>query len=332
MKTKQLVSIIIVCALLIITGISGIVTARVQNRIEKDRLSSIKELFLSGQKELSVPSDPYIGRIDVVGTIQGSSSTSAFLEEEQYNHSLYIRFINRMMEDDNNKGIMLYVDSPGGTVYHSDELYLKLMEYKEKTGRPIRTYFGSTACSGGYYVSMASDSITANRNCWTGSIGVVISMLNYKELAEKLGVKYEYIVSGNNKAMGAATEELSEDQRAIYQSLVDEAYDQFTGIVSEGRNIPVAKVKLLADGRIYSAYQALDNGLVDDICGYEEFRDNYLEDLDYPELYAPENEFNFFGYLYGMVNSSKSGSDSDIRAFMDLMDKDESGVLYYYAG
>ena len=76
----------------------------------------------------------------------------------------------------------MYVDSPGGTVAASDELYLKLKEYTEETGRPVWTYMGEMACSGGYYIAMASEKVYANRNTWTGSIGVILSYLNYKDL------------------------------------------------------------------------------------------------------------------------------------------------------
>ena len=133
------------------------------------------------------------------------------------------------------------------------------MEYKEETGRPIWAYFGSQACSGGYYVAMAADKIYANRNGWTGSIGVIISLLNCEGLYEKLGIEEINVTSGANKSMGSAGEELTEEQREILQSLVDESYDQFVGIVSKGRKMKEDKVRELADGRLYSALQAKEN-------------------------------------------------------------------------
>jgi len=107
--------------------------------------------------------------------------------------------------------------------------------------------------SGGYYISMASDKVFSNRNAWTGSIGVIISLTNLKGLYDNLGIKGIYITSGRNKAMGAADLELTDEQRDILQSLVDEAYEQFVEIVAEGRKMTVEEVKRIADGRILSA-------------------------------------------------------------------------------
>lgn len=142
-----------------------------------------------------------------------------------------------------NKGILLIVDSPGGGVYESDELYLKLKDYKETTGNPIWTYMKSEACSGGYYISMASDKIFANRNCTTGSIGVIMSLVNTKDLYDKLGIKEINITSGKNKAMGSSGQDLTDEQKEILQSNVDEAYEQFVSIVADGRKMDVETVK-----------------------------------------------------------------------------------------
>jgi protease-4 len=170
------------------------------------------------------------------------------------------------MSDSDNRGLIVFVDSPGGGVYESDELYLKLKEYKETTHRPVYAVMGSMAASGGYYISAAADKIIANRNTWTGSIGVTIGTLyDISELLEKYGVRTVTITAGSNKAMGSIVEPLTTEQKAIFQSLVDDAYEQFTGIVSEERGMDINEVKKLADGRIYSARQAYENGLVDSI-------------------------------------------------------------------
>lgn len=198
-----------------------------------------------------------------------------------YNHDLYMKYIDKMIKSSSNKGIMLYVDSPGGTVYESDELYLKLEEYKEKTKRPIWAYFAQEACSGGYYISMAADTIYANRNCWTGSIGVIVSLTNYKGLYDKLGIKEIDITSGPNKAMGSGGLDMTNEQKQIMQGLVDEAYDQFVSIVSEGRGINDADVRKIADGRIYTAKQAKENGLVDEVGSYEEEKQDFIQTNDF---------------------------------------------------
>lgn len=206
----------------------------------------------------------YIGTVYIEGTIDESSGGS-------YNHQYILDAIDVMIDDPSNKGLILSVNTPGGSVYASDELYLKIREYQENTGRPVYSSMQSQATSGGYYISAPCDKIIANRNCWTGSIGVTMgSFIDASELLGNIGVKVESITSGANKSMGSATEPMTDEQRAIYQSLVDESYEQFVGIVAEGRGMAADDVKALADGRLYSAQQALDNGLIDGIGTYED--------------------------------------------------------------
>lgn len=206
----------------------------------------------------------YIGVVDVVGTISEDSS-------DTYNHQYILNAIDAMMDDGENKGIILYVDTPGGSVFASDELYLKIKEYQKKTKRPVYASMQSMAASGGYYISAPCDKIIANRNCWTGSIGVTLgTMYDVSELLDKIGVKTNTITSGANKAMGSNVEAMTSEQREIFQSLVDEAYEQFVEIVAKGRDMKASKARKLADGRIYTAKQALSNGLIDEIGTFEE--------------------------------------------------------------
>ena len=206
----------------------------------------------------------YIGVVDVVGTISEDSS-------DTYNHQYILNAIDAMIDDGENKGIILYVDTPGGSVFASDELYLKIKEYQKKTKRPVYASMQSMAASGGYYISAPCDKIIANRNCWTGSIGVTLgTMYDVSELLDKIGIKTNTITSGANKAMGSNVEAMTSEQREIFQSLVDEAYEQFVGIVAKGRDMKTSEVKKLADGRIYTAKQALSNGLIDEIGTFEE--------------------------------------------------------------
>ena len=206
----------------------------------------------------------YIGVVDVVGTISEDSS-------DTYNHQYILNAIDAMIDDGENKGIILYVDTPGGSVFASDELYLKIKEYQKKTKRPVYASMQSMAASGGYYISAPCDKIIANRNCWTGSIGVTLgTMYDVSELLDKIGIKTNTITSGANKAMGSNVEAMTSEQREIFQSLVDEAYEQFVEIVAKGRDMKTSEVKKLADGRIYTAKQALANSLIDEIGTFEE--------------------------------------------------------------
>ena len=260
MKTQQLIGIIITGGVIIAVGITGVasnvIAGKMLEKTTKQTSSILEGVFDEAmQNQVTLPQEEFIGVLNIVGEI-GVNSSSVWGSSNTYNHQLYMNCVDEMERSDHNRGVLLSVVSPGGGVYESDELYLKLMEYKEVTNRPVWAYFASEACSGGYYISMSADKIYANRNCWTGSIGVIISLMNCKKLYDKLGIKEIDITSGKNKAMGSSGLDLTDEQYDFLQSLVDEAYDQFVEIVSDGRSMDEETVRSLADGRLYSALQA----------------------------------------------------------------------------
>ncbi|MGN0711626.1 MAG: signal peptide peptidase SppA [Anaerovoracaceae bacterium] len=287
-----------------------------------------------GDDKEKYPDEEYIARLDVEGTIADSGNEDYFGNPEGYQHQWTLDTIDELMDDPNNKGIIFFLDTPGGGVYESDELYLKIKEYQETTGRPVYSYMGSMAASGGYYISAPCDKIIANRNCWTGSIGVTMgSYLDFSQLLENYGVKVNTITSGANKAMGSSLEKMTDEQRAIFQSLVDEAYEQFTGIVADGRNLDIETVKKLADGRIYTAKQALEAGLIDEIATYEEACDDMkkqynLEDCTITEL-EPDNSDNIFGSLFAGIDLSKLQMKSDVSAIVELAEQENRFPVSY---
>lgn len=336
MKKKQLIGIIVTGLVIIAVGVTGVLGNVIQAKFaETEETMGFWETIMSTEMsgEIILPEEDFIGLINVEGEIGPSSESLWSHTKNAYNHDLYMDYVDSLIEADNNKGIMLFIDSPGGTVYESDEFYLKLMEYKKVTGRPIYAYFGSQACSGGYYIAMAADYIVANRNCWTGSIGVIVSLVNCKDLYDKLGIEEIDITSGANKAMGSAALDLTEEQYAILQSLVDEAYDQFVEIVCDGRKMDDATVRSLADGRLYSANQAAEHKLVDVVGTMDdakkalEKKAGVADDITY---HAPENGASgMFSALYGMVNQLKPKSDTELAT--DIIENKGNGVLKYYA-
>lgn len=266
--------------------------------------------------------------INISGTIQ--SSPDSPLDTYSYNHDRLMNYVDELMQDETNHGILLRVNSGGGTVFHSDEMYLKLMEYKKVTGRPVHAYFEQTAASGAYYISCAADYISANRNCWTGSIGVIISYTNVRGLYDKLGLEEIIISTGSNKGMGSPAGTLTDEQRAIYQYLVDESYEVFVDIVAQSRKMDIDSVKTLADGRVYTAAQAAENGLVDRVGTWEEAVGE-MERLTGAESYEKVFYSNVSWIDYLLYGMAKVLPKSDIQALGELASSELSGVpLYMY--
>lgn len=241
------------------------------------------------------PSENYIAVLNIEGTI---SENDGYTYDQQF----LLDSVEELMEDEYNLGLLLHIDSPGGAVYQIDELYLKLMEYKESTGRPVYAAIESYAASGGYYVACAADKIYANRNAITGSIGVIMGeFVDVSGLLDSLGVDVTYVSSGVNKAMGSSFEPLTEEQKAIYQSIVDESYDRFVDIIAESRGLDEAVVRTLADGRIYTATQALNHGMIDGVEAYDTTLQRMTADLGYESLkawtYSYQAPAGLFDYL-----------------------------------
>jgi len=161
------------------------------------------------------------------------------------------------------KAVVVRVDSPGGAVAPTQEIFEEIQRAKKK--KPFIASMGSTAASGGYYIASACDKIIANAGTLTGSIGVIMQLTNVEELMKKVGVKGYNVKSGVNKDIGSPFQPLSPQGRQILQALVDNVHSQFVVAVAQSRGMDEAEVRKLADGRIYSGEQAKDLGLVDQI-------------------------------------------------------------------
>ena len=173
-------------------------------------------------------------------------------------------------QDPTAAAVVLEINSPGGGVTASDEMHQSVLDFKKNTGKPVVVSMGDVAASGGYYISTAADRIVAYETTLTGSLGVIIPLNNFAEAADKYGIKQVVIKSGKYKDMGSSFREMKPDEREIFQSIVDEEYSEFVDVISEGRGIPEARVREIADGRVYSGIQAKKLGLVDSFGGLDE--------------------------------------------------------------
>lgn len=206
------------------------------------------------------------GVISAQATSSGIPSMSEVLIEQ----------LRRIEEDEQVKAVVLRIDSPGGEVVATDEIHQRLLEMKKKKGIPLVISMGSTAASGGYYLATAGDAIFANRNTITGSLGVIFTLVNYAETAARFGIKEYVIKSGKYKDIGSPTRPLSAEERAIFQRLVNESYENFVSVICAGRNLPRERVRELADGRVYSGAQAKQLGLIDDFGDLDDATDHAL--------------------------------------------------------
>ncbi len=170
----------------------------------------------------------------------------------------------KQIEDREFPALIVRIDSPGGTVGDSQEIYSAIKRLKEK-GCKVIASFGNISASGGVYIGVASDKIVANPGTITGSIGVIIRGNNLSELLDKVGIKFETVKSGVFKDILSPDKPLSEEGRGVLQGLIDESYKQFTEAVAEGRNLPIEEVKKFSDGRIFTGTQARELGLIDEI-------------------------------------------------------------------
>jgi protease-4 len=217
------------------------------------------------EQHLSGPaSGPAVAVIRIEGEIVSGSSAS-LSASTLVSADEIIPLVEQAASDSDIKAILLRINSPGGSVVPSDEIYHAL----KQAGKPIVVMMGEMAASGGYYISMAGQYLVANPNTLTGSIGVISSFPEASELLQKLGVTISVIKSGSVKDIGSLYRPMTEEERELWQKLVNETYESFVQIVAEGRNMPVEKVHKLADGSIYTGRQALALGLIDAL-GYEE--------------------------------------------------------------
>lgn len=166
-------------------------------------------------------------------------------------------------DDDSVKAVVLRIESPGGGVAPSQELYMEVRRTAER--KPVVASMGSVAASGGYYVAAAAQKIYANPGTITGSIGVIMQFTNFQELFKKIGFRMETVKSGTYKDVGNPSRKMTPEERAYLQEMIGNVHQQFVRDVAQGRHMQVEQVQGVADGRIFTGEQAKELGLVDEL-------------------------------------------------------------------
>jgi protease-4 len=220
---------------------------------------------VSNTQHLSGPlSGPAVAVIDINGEIVSGSSASLTTSALASSDDI-IPLVRQAASDTEVMAILLRINSPGGSVVPSDEIYHAL----KGAGKPIVVLMGELAASGAYYISMSAQYLIANPNTLTGSIGVISEFPEASELMKNLGVTVSVIKSGEVKDIGSLYRPMTDEEKALWQKVIDETYESFVQIVAEGRHMPADEVRKLADGTIYTGRQALALGLIDAL-GYQE--------------------------------------------------------------
>ncbi len=207
--------------------------------------------------------------IDISGIISGEKRRGlAGLSDEPDMVARIKEELKMAARDKHMKAIILRINSPGGTVTASDMIYHEIEQFKKNTDRKVIACIMDLGASGGYYVAVSADKIIAHPTTVTGSIGVIMLNLSVEGLLQKIGVKDTSIKTGEHKDMGSPLKTMTDEERKIFQGIMDNMYERFLSVIAETRKeLTPEKLRSLADGRIYTSQQALESGLIDQI-GY----------------------------------------------------------------
>lgn len=181
-----------------------------------------------------------------------------------------IEELKEYSSNDSVKAILLRIDSPGGAVAPSQEIYQEVKKIRDEGKKKVVTSMGAVTASGGYYIASASNKIVANPGSVTGSIGVILELANVSGLMKKVGVESVVVKSGKFKDIGSMFREMTKEERELIQGVIDDTHDQFIEAVAEGRGMEKDKVIPIADGRVFTGRQAQKLGLVDEIGNMQE--------------------------------------------------------------
>jgi len=289
----------------------------------------------SGYTETVIETGDVSERIAVLtvdGVIQDTGGASSFFGPEGYNHQFFMEQLEMIKEDHSIKAVVLQVNSPGGGVVESAQIYDKIKEVQDEVGIPFYVSMGSMAASGGYYIAAPANKIFLNKETLTGSIGVIMESVNYGKLAEEYGVEFVTIKTGPYKDIMSPTREMTKEELAMLQEMINESYESFVDIIEEGRGMTESEVKAVADGRIMNGRQAIEAGLADDY--------GYLEDV----IAAVRNDFDLadaevieYGYssdfssLFSMKAQSLLGGNMETQLIGRLLsDYNAPRMMYLY--
>lgn len=262
-KNFVVILILIISFVSLIVGSLNSTTNNV--KVENEKTSKLKEAFSSGSSKIAL--------IKLNGIIDSSESQASFLSEDLSASNL-LKSLKLAREDKSVKAVIVEINSPGGTVAASQNIYNEIMRLRKI--KPVIAVMDDIAASGGYYIASAADRIIAQEGTLTGSIGVIMQTMDaHKLLSDKLGLKSNVIKSGLYKDSGSATRAMTDDERALFQNIVNDSYSQFLVAIEQGRinrddkylvekaELTLSNLEKYADGRIFTGRQANQLGFID---------------------------------------------------------------------
>ncbi len=269
---------------------------------------------------------PGVAVVKLYGVIQTTGDQNVFGPQRGADNT--VAQLKKLGKNKNVKAVVLRINSPGGTVGASQEVYAELIKLKKK-GIKIVASMADVCASGGVYAAVAADKILANKGTITGSVGVIFSVSNFKQLMEKVGMRSYSIRSGKFKDIGSYARDMTNEEKALLQEIVDSTYQQFLSAVVEGRGLKEEDVKKWADGRIFNGEQALKNKLVDQLGTFEDALElaHELAGLEEQNIIRPK--VNPFDRFESMFNSWWSGPLNQVAEQLPMT---HSPLLYYYPG
>lgn len=275
-----------------------------------------------------------IALLELDGVIQDTGE-AASLFGDGYHHRTFMKMLNYVKDDRSVDGIVIRVNTPGGGVVESAEIHDKIVQIIEETEKPVYISMGSIAASGGYYISAPATKIIATPETITGSLGVIMQSINYSGLAEQLGVDFVTIKSGKHKDIMSSSREMTEEEREILQTMLDNSFDGFVRVIADGRGMTEKEVRKIADGRIYDGRQAKELNLIDDF-GYLEDVIVMMEteqELEGAKVVRYNENFGFgLNSLFSMGAKKIMGNELELNGMVKLLSQPNAPrPMYLYA-
>ena len=283
-----------------------------------------REKFMGAEDEVLYGTNPSqrIMVLNVDGMIASDDSNDYIVEK-----------LDEVLDDDTIKGVILHVNSPGGSVYASEKIAKKVEKIKEKN-IPVYSVMQELAASGGYYISAPCDKIYASNETFTGSIGVIMQSYSLEGLFDEYGIKEQNITTGKMKDAGSMGRDMDKEEKEYFQALVDSAFDRFVKVVADGRHMSEDEVRKLADGRIYDGSQAVKNGLVDEIGDLDAAIADITEKgkLSDPMVVEKNELANAFAKYLPAFSTNTNNPKSDLAILKEFMEKEGNKPMYLYGG